>query len=115
MGSVPSYVTFVPIDFNSQSLEDVLIPAGFDTRAKSLFILEGVSMYIDPAGTAASLDSVARNSAPGSRIVFDYLLRDAIETRGALLYGMKSSFKVLAEHGEPLITGWTRHGLAPNQ
>jgi methyltransferase (TIGR00027 family) len=112
VGSVPSYVTFVPIDFNVQSLEDVLIPAGFDTRAKSLFILEGVSMYIEPAGTAASLDFVARNAASGSQIVFDYLLRDAIETRGALLYGMTSSFRALAEHGEPLITGWTRSEAA---
>jgi hypothetical protein len=24
------------------------------------------------------------------------------------MYGMNSSFKALAEHGEPLITGWTR-------
>lgn len=108
VGSVASYATFVPIDFNSQSLKDVLIPAGFDVRAKSLFILEGVSMYIEPAGTAASLEFVARNAAPGSQIVFDYLLRDAIEMRGALMYGMNSSFKALAEHGEPLITGWTR-------
>ncbi|HOO27706.1 MAG TPA: class I SAM-dependent methyltransferase, partial [Lachnospiraceae bacterium] len=40
-------VVFVPIDFNRESLKDKLIEAGFEKGKKSLFMLEGLTMYLD--------------------------------------------------------------------
>ncbi|GAP12995.1 methyltransferase [Longilinea arvoryzae] len=81
-GSVPAHVTYVAVDFNTQSLADRLLSAGFDPARTSLFIWQGVSMYLTPAAVDATLDFVVRNSAPGSAIVFDYLYREALEEAG---------------------------------
>src|SRR5262249_46388850 len=45
-GSIPDYVRFAPIDFNTQKLEDVLLEKGYDPAQKTFFILEGVVMYV---------------------------------------------------------------------
>jgi len=115
-------VTLAPIDFDRQSLDEVLPPLGYDTRRKTLFILEGVTMYISEAGTAATLAFVRRHAARGSRIVFDYLLREALAAEGSRFHGMEWAAAMLVERGEPFITGWTQreaaalakaHGLEP--
>ncbi len=77
-GSLPTHVAYVAVDFNTQTLAERLLPAGFDPRLTSLFIWQGVSMYLTAAGVDATLDFVVRNSAPGSAIVFDYLYQSAL-------------------------------------
>jgi len=100
-------VRYAAIDFEHQTLQDVLSAAGYDARAKTLFILEGVSMYISAQGTASTLQFIARHAAPGSRLVFDYALRRTIEGPRDGLFGMTEIFDALRAHGEPMITGWT--------
>ena len=46
LGSLPGHVTYAPIDFAKQELAMVPDSAGFDRKARSLFIWEGVTMYI---------------------------------------------------------------------
>ena len=69
---VPEKVKFIPIDFNKQSLEEVLEKAGFDRTLKTLFIWEGVSYYLEPGSVDATLASVHQLGANGSQIAFDY-------------------------------------------
>jgi O-methyltransferase involved in polyketide biosynthesis len=40
---------------------------------KTLFIWEGVTMYLDPSSVDSTLAFVVGHSAPGSAIVFDYM------------------------------------------
>ena len=79
LGTPPRHVTFVPIDFNEQRLEDALAAAGFRTGVKTFFIWEGVTQYI----TAEAVDSVLRYvsgvAAPGSQIAFTYIQRGIID------------------------------------
>ena len=112
LGAVPDYVRFVPVDFNSQTLESELPAFGFDSHARTLFILEGVTMYIERSGTEATLAFVRSRSASRSRIVFDYMTREARESADRRPFGMEVAAKALAEHGEPLVTGWTQGELA---
>ena len=107
LGALPPQVRYAAIDFEHQTLQDVLSAAGYDARAKTLFILEGVSMYISAQGTASTLQFIARHAAPGSRLVFDYALRRTIEGPRDGLFGMTEIFDALRAHGEPMITGWT--------
>lgn len=118
LGGVPGYVRYVPIDFDTQTLEQALPAAGYDAKAKSLFILEGVTMYVNLAGNDATLAFIGAHSAPGSELVFDYLLRDAVEGRGPP--AARAEARAVASIGEPYVTGWTpdearafvnRHGL----
>jgi methyltransferase (TIGR00027 family) len=120
LGSVPDYVRYAPIDFDKQKLGDVLPPLGYDRRQKTLFIFEGVTMYVAEAGNGATLDFMRANSAPGSLVVYDYLLRDVIEGRYEGHVAAKYITEQVAKRGEPFVTGWTpaeaaafaqKHGL----
>jgi methyltransferase (TIGR00027 family) len=105
--SLPRHVHYAPIDFNTQTLDAVLAAAGYDSRARSLFIIEGVVMYVDMAGDSATFDFIGRNSAPGSRVVYDYVLRRVVEGDYAGLYGAERLAQGVAMVGEPFVSGWT--------
>jgi len=119
-GKLPPQVRYVPVDFNTQTLESVLAAAGYDPAKKSLFILEGVMMYVNDAGNDATFGFIGTHSAPGSRVVYDYVLRRAVEGDFNGLYAAETTVKGVAAFGEPFVTGWTpaeaaafaaRHGL----
>lgn len=106
-GALPRHVHYAPIDFNTQSLASVLSAAGYEATKKTFFILEGVSMYVSEAGNGATFDFIRRHSAPGSRLVYDYILRRVVEGDYAGLYAAKGAARGVASHGEPFVTGWT--------
>jgi len=73
IGAAPDHVTYVPIDFNQQSLAQRLFDSGYDERLKTLFIWQGVTPYLTPDAVDDTLRFVAEHSGPGSSIVFDYM------------------------------------------
>lgn len=120
LGRLPRHVRYVPIDFNTQTLGGVLAAAGYEPGTKSLFIIEGVVMYVNDPGNGATFDFIRRNSPPGSRVVYDYVLRRVVEGDHAGLYGAKQLTEGVASVGEPFVSGWTpeeaaafaaKHGL----
>lgn len=119
-GAVPDYVRFAAIDFNKQRLEDVLPALGYDAKQRTFFILEGVLMYVHEAGNSATLGFIEKNSAPGSRVVYDYILRQVIDEKYGNLHAAGATAFGVARRGEPFVSGWTpreagafakRHGL----
>lgn len=78
-GRLPEHVTYVPVDFIAQTLEAGLLGAGYDPNLKTLFIWQGVCMYLTPDAVNTTLDFVVRHSLPGSAIVFDYVYRAVLE------------------------------------
>src|SRR5512133_596343 len=80
-GSLPEHVAYVPIDFNKQTrvslrenpLADCLSAHGYDPLAKSVFLWQGVTYYLEAAAVNGTLSFIAQHSAPGSRLVFDYI------------------------------------------
>ncbi len=83
-GSVPEHVRYVPIDFNTESLKDKLIDAGYDRNAKTFFIWEGVTYYITEHAVNSTLDFVVGHSGGGSSIFFDYAFKSVIEGHGSV-------------------------------
>lgn len=79
-GALPENVTYVPIDFNEETL-DKLLEHGFITTLKTLFIWEGVTYYLNPEAVDATLEWVKTHSAPGSAIIFDYIYEEALTSR----------------------------------
>ncbi len=71
LGEMPKNVVYLPLDFSHETL-DKLLSAGFDQSLKTLFIWEGVSLYLDEEKIGATLLWVLQHAAPGSAIVFDY-------------------------------------------
>jgi methyltransferase (TIGR00027 family) len=69
-------VRHVPIDFEQQSISDALSGAGFASERPSVWIWEGVTMYLTQAAIDASLDAIAVLAAPGSRLAMTYIPPD---------------------------------------
>jgi methyltransferase (TIGR00027 family) len=65
-------VRFVPVDFTRDRLEDKLAAAGHDPNRPTIWIWEGVVMYLTRAEVEATLAVVSRRSASGSRLIIAY-------------------------------------------
>jgi methyltransferase (TIGR00027 family) len=102
LGDLPAHVTYAPIDFATQDLATVLKGAGYDSSKRTLFIWEGVTMYVPEAGIDATLRAVAAIAARGSRIVFDYFTERALRDRQSVLVPIA---KNVAAVGEPFVFG----------
>ncbi|MEJ2717628.1 MAG: class I SAM-dependent methyltransferase [Deltaproteobacteria bacterium] len=104
LGSIPAQVVYVPIDFNTQTLEEALSNAGYDPKKKTFFIWEGVTMYLDRHGVESTLGFISRNAAPGSSVVFDYVLASVIDGTSEDA-ACKRGAKKVAGWGEPWLFG----------
>jgi methyltransferase (TIGR00027 family) len=80
LGRLPENVTFIPIDFDTQSLESVFAGTAFDPSRPVAYIWEGVSQYITEEAVGRTLAFVGK-SAPGSILLFTYVLKSIIERR----------------------------------
>lgn len=78
-GSLPSHVVFVGVDFDKRKLSETLLESGYDKGKKTLFIWEGVTVYLTPEAIDETLAFVARNSGKGSSIIFDYAFQSTKE------------------------------------
>ncbi|MGO9567079.1 MAG: class I SAM-dependent methyltransferase [Desulfomonilaceae bacterium] len=74
---IPETVTFIPIDFETQTLDDGLRRADFDTSKPTLFSWLGVTPYLTSSAVTATLQFIV--SMPvGSGIVFDYMISPSL-------------------------------------
>ena len=76
---LPSNVVYVPIDFNKEKLSQKLFQSGYDKNKKNLFIWEGVTPLITAEAVDETLHFVAKNSGPGSSIIFNYILKSVVD------------------------------------
>lgn len=80
LGQLPQNVTFIPIDFELQSLEAAFAGTTFDPSRPAVFIWEAVTQYITAEAVHGTLAFVSK-SAPGSVLLFTYVLQSIIERR----------------------------------
>jgi methyltransferase (TIGR00027 family) len=97
LGTLRGNVIYVPIDFTKEDMGTVLRRAGYHPEIKTFYIWEAVTMYLSEEAVSATLRAVARNSAPGSTIAFEY---SASATHDA------DRAKRFATYGEPLLFGF---------
>ncbi len=80
-GSIPAHVRFVPVDFNTRTLEQCLPQAGYEPDLQTLFIWQGVTEYLPAEAVDSTLAFVRGRAAPGSAVVFDYVYSEVLEGR----------------------------------
>lgn len=78
-GSLPSHVTYVGLDLDQRKLGEGLLESGYDRSKKTLFIWEGVTVYLVPEAVDETLAFVAGNSGKGSCIIFDYAFQSTLD------------------------------------
>jgi methyltransferase (TIGR00027 family) len=76
---LPRHVTFLPVDFNTQTLNDRLLGSGYDEHAKTLFIWQGVTYFLTREGVDNTLAFIAAHSGPGSAVIFDYFYNEVFD------------------------------------
>jgi methyltransferase (TIGR00027 family) len=103
-GSLPDHVTYVPVDFETDDFGERLIAQGYDRSLKTLFLLEGLVMYIPPEAVDETLSFIVRNSGKGSVILFDYYPESVVDGSCELEVG-KNIHNYLVQTGEPLKFG----------
>jgi methyltransferase (TIGR00027 family) len=97
--TLPGDLTFAPVDFETQTLEEGLRDADYDPGKCTFFSWLGVTEYLTPEVVMATLRFIA--SAPaGSGVVFDYMISPSLLTPA-----QRSRFDALARRvasaGEP--------------
>jgi methyltransferase (TIGR00027 family) len=78
-GNIAEHIKYVPVDFITQSLSERLLSSGYDPGLISLFIWQGVTMYLTSEAVDATLAFIVMKSAPGSAVVFDYVYQAALD------------------------------------
>jgi methyltransferase (TIGR00027 family) len=102
----------VAIDFERESIEEKLRAAGLAVGALTLWVWEGVSMYLEEPAVRATLDLVRRLSAPGSLLAFDVWCPPAEGLRRVAVRDLPSlAFRLV--YSEPLVWGPPVERLEP--
>lgn len=98
----PGKVKYVEIDFNTEKIQDRLKPAGFKYDKKTLYILEGVTMYLNESAIDMDFEFIKESAGKGSEVVFDYIYKSVLEEKN-LKYGERKIYQRVKKSGE----GWT--------
>jgi methyltransferase (TIGR00027 family) len=96
---IPSSLTFVPVDFEKQTLADGLEQSDFDANAAAFFSWLGVTPYLTREACMTTLGLIARLPA-GSGVVFDFAIDRALLNPGQRM-ALDALSKRVAAAGEP--------------
>ncbi|MFM2161186.1 MAG: hypothetical protein RLZZ383_698 [Pseudomonadota bacterium] len=98
----PGRIRSVGVDFATERLGDRLAACGHDAHRPTLWIWEGVTPYLTPDATSASLAEIANRSAPGSHVWMTWIRPRVVAVNDRRHDGVLRTF---ARLGEPLIGG----------
>jgi methyltransferase (TIGR00027 family) len=112
LGRLPSNLTFVAVDFETADLTRALRDAGYRTDSRSVFVWEGVSMFLTEPAVVKTLNFFA-TAAPASVTAFDYITRSVAEGKYETAYGSRQAAHYLATLGEPYRFGLEHYEVRP--
>jgi methyltransferase (TIGR00027 family) len=96
---IPPSLTFVPVDFEHQTLANALARSGLNTNAPAFFSWLGVTPYLTREACMTTLKVIAKMPA-GSGVVFDFAIDPALLNAGQRQALDALSARV-ARYGEP--------------
>ena len=103
LGEIPAHVTFIPIDFDRQSIEVEMAVASYQPEIETFFIWEGVTQYITAEAVDATLKFAAQATA-GSRIAFTYIDKGILDGTSRTKTDQRIISRV-AKRGMPWVFG----------
>lgn len=95
----PENTIYLPVDFDREDLETKLNESEFIRNKKSLFILEGLTMYLEQKSVEETFKLIYEFSAPSSLIVFDYIYASVLRGEQKY-YGERSIHKRVVKDNE---------------
>ncbi len=100
---LPKNLEFIPVDFEKQSITEVLKRSSYVCEMPAFFSCLGTLHFLTRDAVFKTLRSLTSLAAPGSEIVFDYRIPDALIGPKDLKRVNKNR-RFAARHGEPVIT-----------
>ena len=82
-----AYVHFVPADFSAENWFDTLYESGYDKNKVTIFLWEGVTLYLYNEDIRNTLQEIKYNAASGSVIIADFYSNKFVH--GDMLPGKK--------------------------
>ena len=79
---IPTNLIFIPIDFDKESLSVKLDEAGFCKDHRSLFVLEGLVMYLQPESVDLTFQTIQDYAGKDSLVVFDVIYASVLRNEG---------------------------------
>lgn len=102
---VPNSVRYVQADLTKERLQDALAREGFDFARPAVISWFGVTYYLDRDTVRNTLASIAREMAPGTTVVFDYLAdAEWVPEEAQPLLTRATAF--VARRGEPWLSSF---------
>lgn len=108
---IPENTHLLPIDFETQSIENVLLDGGYDPEVKSFFSILGVSYYLTLDTFAETLLRIAAIAKGKCRFVFDYPDKEIV-VNGHPNQRMEALMDITAYLGEKMKGGMCYKELA---
>ena len=108
---LPGHVTFIPVDFNTQTLGERLQSSNYDEQGKTLFIWQGVTYFLTPEGVDNTLAFIANHSGPGSAVIFGYFYNEILRDKSRRY--VKTMYRAARMTGEGYLFGIDEGQIEP--
>lgn len=102
LGLSASNVEFVAIDFEKETIADALARSNYQRNLPAFYSWLGTTHYLTPEATLATLESIAKFTAPNSELVMDYSV-DYQTLRGVERIGVWAVSRFTRVLSEPLV------------
>jgi methyltransferase (TIGR00027 family) len=110
LGELPRHVTYVPVDFDTEKLSSKLKQGGYRDQLKTVFLWEGVTPYLSIGAIDEVLQFIRSSGAPGSVVLFDYILQSVVDG-SCPMAGARKEFEKMRRTSEPLVFGIAEGGI----
>ena len=126
LGVGTGHLRFVAADFTVDPVADLLVSAGLDPARPSLFLLEGVAVYLEEAVLRSLLAQLRRIAAGGSRLAISLSVNSGSPERAARRAAFRAAVAAVGEPTRSVVaaadanvlleaTGWQPRTADPAQ
>ena len=111
-GQLPDHVAFISHDIGQGTWWPALVAAGFSEKEKTLFLLEGLVMYLPRPYVEGLLDEIAGQAGAGSAVLFDFI-PESMADGTSYAEGGQAIRDWTIMYGEPLRSGFAGGEVVP--
>ncbi|MBN2534417.1 MAG: SAM-dependent methyltransferase [Spirochaetales bacterium] len=102
--SLPGNTVYIPMDFNVDSITEKLVSNGFKPGKITLFLMEGIIMYLSKEAVDTLFKTIYQLASSGSRMIFDYIYASVLRKEN-IYYGEKNIYEKVNGVQESWLSG----------
>ncbi|MDD1691092.1 MAG: class I SAM-dependent methyltransferase [Methanoregula sp.] len=111
-GQLPDFVSFIPYEIGQGPWWPALEEAGFSPAKKTLFLLEGLMMYLSRKDVEELVTGIAEHAGAGSAVLFDFVPQSLADGSSDAEGGQEIR-KWTIQIGEPIQSGFDEEEVVP--